>query len=86
MSERKNEAVWIESRQRWQINVQSEGIRRTFTSSTNGKKGKVEAEKKAKGGILMKKFFSVIIAVFVIISVFVVPVYADDEIFKKSTL
>lgn len=47
MSERKNEAVWIESRQRWQINVQSDGVRRTFTSSTKGKKGKIEAEKKA---------------------------------------
>lgn len=47
MSERKNEARWIESRQRWQINVQSEGVRRTFSSSTPGKKGKVEAERKA---------------------------------------
>lgn len=47
MSERKNEAVWIENRQRWQINVQSDGVRRTFTSSTKGKKGKIEAEKKA---------------------------------------
>lgn len=34
----------------------------------------------------MKKFFSVIIAVFVIISVFVVPVYADDEIFPQETI
>ncbi len=47
MSTRKNEAKWIESRQRWQINVQSEGVRRTFTSSTPGRKGKIEAERKA---------------------------------------
>lgn len=49
---RKNEAVWIDSRQRWQINVQVEGERRTFTSSIansqpGNKKGKIEAEKKA---------------------------------------
>lgn len=47
MPERKNEARWIENRNRWQINVQCEGERRTFTSSISGKKGKIEAEKKA---------------------------------------
>lgn len=47
MAERKNEAKWIENRNRWQINVQNEGKRRTFTSSLPGKKGKIEAEKKA---------------------------------------
>ncbi|MCI8336942.1 MAG: tyrosine-type recombinase/integrase [Peptococcaceae bacterium] len=47
MAERKNEAKWIENRGRWQINVQNDGKRRTFTSSIPGKKGKIEAEKKA---------------------------------------
>lgn len=47
MSARKNEAKWVEARQRWQINVQNDGQRRTFTSSTPGTKGKVEAERKA---------------------------------------
>lgn len=47
MANRKNEASWIDSRQRWQIKVQAEGVRRTFTSSTPGKKGKIEAERKA---------------------------------------
>lgn len=47
MPDRKNEASWIESRQRWQINVQSDGVRKTFTSSTPGRKGKVAAERKA---------------------------------------
>lgn len=47
MSMRKNEAKWVESRQRWQINVQNEGERKTFLSSTPGKKGKIQAEKKA---------------------------------------
>lgn len=37
----------MEARQRWQINVQNDGQRRTFTSSTPGTKGKVEAERKA---------------------------------------
>ena len=45
--QRKNEAVWIEARKRWQINVQKEGIRKTFTSSVKGKKGKAQAEDKA---------------------------------------
>lgn len=47
MATRKNEANWIESRERWQINVQSDGERRTFSSSIAGKKGKIAAEKKA---------------------------------------
>ena len=47
MSERKNEAAWVESRGRWQINVQADGIRRTFSSRIAGRKGKIEAEKKA---------------------------------------
>ena len=49
---RKNEAAWVESAQRWQINVQKDGKRRTFVSSKQNsrpdcKKGKIEAEKKA---------------------------------------
>lgn len=44
---RKNEAVWVESRQRWQINVQSDGVRKTFTDSTQGRRGKAAAERKA---------------------------------------
>lgn len=47
MSLRKNEAYWIESRQRWQINVQNDGERKTFTSSVAGRKGKIAAERKA---------------------------------------
>lgn len=45
---RKNEARWIEERERWQINVQKNGERKTFTSKTPGKKGKAEAERKAE--------------------------------------
>lgn len=44
---RTNEAKWIDSRQRWQINVQLDGKRRTFTDSTPGRKGKISAERKA---------------------------------------
>jgi integrase len=47
MAQRTNEAVWHEQYKRWQINVQSDGERRSFYSSTEGKKGKIEAEKKA---------------------------------------
>lgn len=44
---RRAEAVWIESRSRWQINVQRDGKRKTFTSTIPGRKGKHEAEGKA---------------------------------------
>lgn len=44
---RRAEAVWIEARNRWQINVQRDGKRKTFTSSIPGRKGKHEAEGKA---------------------------------------
>lgn len=45
---RNTEARWIESRQRWQINVTGEdGERKTFVSSKAGRKGKLEAERKA---------------------------------------
>lgn len=47
MPTRKSEAIWIESRQRWQIKVQMDGIRRTFTSSKPGRKGKIAAEQQA---------------------------------------
>lgn len=44
---RKNEAIWIEDRQRWQIKVQQDGVRKTFTSTLKGKKGKADAERQA---------------------------------------
>lgn len=50
MKIRKNEAKWIESKNRWQINVtNSDGERRTFCSSVglSTRKGKLQAERKA---------------------------------------
>lgn len=44
---RTNTAKWIESAHRWQINVQRDGKRRTFTSSTPGRRGQREANQKA---------------------------------------
>lgn len=46
-SERRSEAIWVESRERWQVNVQRDGQRKTFTSTRTGRKGKHEAEAKA---------------------------------------
>ena len=48
MAERKSEAIWIESRSRWQINVQDNGVRKTFTSVLAGRRGKADAERKAE--------------------------------------
>ena len=44
---RTNTAQWVESRNRWQINVQKDGIRKTFTSAKPGKTGQREANAKA---------------------------------------
>lgn len=44
---RTNTAKWIESAHRWQINVQNDGIRKTFTSATPGRTGQREANRKA---------------------------------------
>lgn len=44
---RVSEAYWVEKYHRWQVNVQKDGKRKTFTSTTPGKKGKLEAERKA---------------------------------------
>ena len=43
-TERRSEALWIESRGIWLIKVQKDGIRKPFQSSTPGRKGKREAE------------------------------------------
>lgn len=47
MTSRTNIARWIESAKRWQINVQKNGKRKTFTCSTPGRKGQQEANRKA---------------------------------------
>lgn len=47
MKKRKTEANWIESQNRWQINVSSGGKRRSFYSSNPTRAGKLEAERKA---------------------------------------
>ena len=46
-AKRKNEAVWMDAHSRWQIKVQVNGKRKTFYSSTPGRKGKIDAERKA---------------------------------------
>lgn len=42
-----NTAKWLEKYNRWQIKVQKDGIRRTFTSSTPGRAGQRECHAKA---------------------------------------
>ena len=46
-TDRRSEAIWIESKGYWQIKVQKNGERKAFTSSKPGRKGKHEAEGKA---------------------------------------
>lgn len=43
-TERRSEAIWIESRKLWLLKVQKDGVRKPFQSSTPGRKGKREVE------------------------------------------
>ena len=47
MGKRTNTAVWMEKQHRWQIKVQKNGERRTFTSAKPGRTGQREANAKA---------------------------------------
>lgn len=47
MGKRTNTAVWLDKYNRWQIKVQKDGERKTFTSSTPGRTGQREANAKA---------------------------------------
>lgn len=47
VQKRMAEAIWIEAKSYWQVKVQKDGIRRAFTSSIKGRKGKHAAEAKA---------------------------------------
>lgn len=48
MAKRNTEGYWVDSLERWQCNVtNNDGIRKTFTSKTPGKKGKLTVERKA---------------------------------------
>ena len=44
---RTNTAVWLEKYQRWQINVQKDGVRKSFSSYKPGRTGQREANAKA---------------------------------------
>ena len=47
MSNRVSEAKWIEGKKYWRVDVQKDGVRKSFYSTTPGRKGKVECHKKA---------------------------------------
>ena len=47
MSKRTNTAVWQEAYSRWRVAVQKDGVRRYFYSSTPGRTGQREANRKA---------------------------------------
>lgn len=47
MGRRTNTATWLPNQQRWQIKVQKDGVRRTFTSTKPGRTGQREANAKA---------------------------------------
>lgn len=47
MTTRINSARWLENQSRWQIKVQRDGIRKTFTSSVKGRRGQRIANQKA---------------------------------------
>ena len=51
MSKRTNTAVWQEAYSRWRVAVQKDGQRRYFYSSTPGRTGQREANRKADAGL-----------------------------------
>jgi len=50
MGKRTNTAAWLPNQQRWQINVQKNGVRRSFTSSKPGRTGQREANARRTHG------------------------------------
>lgn len=46
-TQRRAEAIWDDAKQLWRIKVQKAGVRKDFSSSISGRKGKHEAEAKA---------------------------------------
>jgi integrase len=51
MDKRGNEAFWVEAKKHWRIKVTRDGAAKEFTSAKKGKKGKIEAERKADAWI-----------------------------------
>lgn len=47
MGRRTNTAQWLPNQNRWQIKVQKDGVRKTFTSAKPGRTGQREANAKA---------------------------------------
>ena len=47
MGQRTNTAQWLPNQNRWQVKVQKDGVRKTFTSSKPGRTGQREANRKA---------------------------------------
>lgn len=47
MKTRINSARWLENQKRWQLKIQKNGVRKTFTSSTPGRKGQRIVHQKA---------------------------------------
>ena len=45
--ERKNEAIWLSGENRWLLQIHVDGKRKKFYSSVKGKRGKIQAERKA---------------------------------------
>lgn len=48
MAKRSVTAVWLEDSHRWMSRVQKDGVRKSFYSGTEGRRGKAEAEAKAR--------------------------------------
>ena len=47
MGQRTNTAQWLPNQNRWQVKVQKDGVRKTFTSAKPGRTGQREANAKA---------------------------------------
>ena len=57
MGARVNTAIWMESSQRWRIDVQKDGVRRSFYSSKPGRNGQREANRKTDAWYRVPQIF-----------------------------
>lgn len=80
--ERKNEAIWLETEKRWLIQIQIDGRRKKFYSSVEGKRGKIQAEKKADDW-LKSETFAESLRVSEVFSAFINDMKEQDMYYKQ---
>lgn len=80
--ERKNEAIWLSKENRWLIQIQVDGKRKKFYSSVEGRRGKIQAEKKADDW-LQRETFAESLRVCDVFSSFITDMKEQDMYYQQ---